>query len=69
MELHDRESSSMTPPDARTPVSADGPHAGPSTNPVADALTRVMGYFSSRSDMAPQNEIVTYITAVGLDPL
>ncbi|MFF3127007.1 phage/plasmid primase, P4 family [Streptomyces sp. NPDC057908] len=59
----------MTPPDARTPVPADGSNAGPSTNPVADALTRVMGYFSSRSDMAPQNEIVTYVTAVYLDLL
>ncbi|MDX2547484.1 DNA primase family protein [Streptomyces sp. WI04-05B] len=59
----------MTPPDALIPVLAAGSSAGPRTNPVADVLASVMGYFSKRDDMAPQNEIVTYITAAYLDQI
>lgn len=59
----------MTPPDALTPAPAAGSSAGPRTNPVADILTSVMGYFSNRDDMAPQNEIVTYVTAAYLDQI
>ncbi|MGW4108359.1 DNA primase family protein, partial [Streptomyces sp. NPDC004976] len=50
-------------------VPAAGSNAGPRTNPVADVLASVMGYFSSRDDMAPQNEIVTYVTAAYLDQI
>ncbi|WP_371793077.1 phage/plasmid primase, P4 family [Streptomyces sp. NBC_01471] len=57
----------MTPPDAPTSLPADGCIAGPRTNPVADVLSSVMKYFSGRDDMAPQNEIITYVTAVYLD--
>ncbi|MFG2684152.1 hypothetical protein [Streptomyces sp. NPDC048392] len=59
----------MTPPDAPTSVPAGGSSAGPRTNPVADVLASVMGYFSNRDDMAPQNEIVTFVTAAYLDQL
>ncbi|MFE7114091.1 phage/plasmid primase, P4 family [Streptomyces sp. NPDC057654] len=50
-------------------IPAAGSSAGPRTNPVADVLARVMGYFSNRDDMAPQNEIVTYITTAYLDQI
>ncbi|MFK0154160.1 phage/plasmid primase, P4 family [Streptomyces sp. NPDC090493] len=59
----------MTPPDAPTSVPAAGSSAGPRTNPVADVLAGVMGYFSNRGDMAPQNEIVTHVTAAYLDQI
>lgn len=59
----------MTPPDALISVPAAGSNAGPRTNPVADVLASVMGYFSNRDDMAPQNEIVTYVTAAYLDQI
>ncbi|WP_327357805.1 DNA primase family protein [Streptomyces sp. NBC_01304] len=48
-------------------VPAAGSNAKPRTNPVADILARVMGYFANRDDMAPQNEIVTHVTAAYLD--
>lgn len=59
----------MPPPDAPTSIPAAGSKAGPRTNPVADVLASVMGYFSNRDDMAPQNEIVTYVTAAYLDQI
>lgn len=57
---------SMTTSDDLTPVFDDDPVVS-STNPVADALTRVMDHFSPEGDIAPQNEIITHATAVYLD--
>ncbi|MFF8918024.1 phage/plasmid primase, P4 family [Streptomyces sp. NPDC015032] len=59
----------MTPPDAPTSAPAAGSNAGPRTNPAADLLPGITGYFSGRDDMAPQNEIITYVTAAYLDHL
>ncbi|MGW3197113.1 DNA primase family protein [Streptomyces sp. NPDC001118] len=59
----------MTPLDALMSVPGAGSNAGSRTNPVADVLASVMGYFSNRDDMAPQNEIVTYVTAAYLDQI
>lgn len=59
----------MPPPDASTSVAAASSSAGSRTNPVADVLVSVMGYFSNRDDMAPPNEIVTYVTAAYLDQI
>ncbi|MGW0900109.1 DNA primase family protein [Streptomyces goshikiensis] len=57
----------MTSPDAPASAPTAGSNPGPRTNPVADVLVSVMRYFSNRDDMAPSNEIVTYVTAAYLD--
>ena len=53
---------SSNTPDAGTPATSA---AVP--NPVAAVMTRVKADFSSRQDMAPQNEIVTHVTEAYLD--
>ncbi|PUB32521.1 putative DNA primase/helicase [Promicromonospora sp. AC04] len=61
---------SMTTLDARTPALADSPVAR-DASPAADVFARVLGYFSTHGDMAPQNEIVTTVTTAylaALDP-
>ncbi|UJW28823.1 phage/plasmid primase, P4 family [Saccharothrix sp. AJ9571] len=66
LEAIEKDSSSMTTPEASAPPSDDDRDAMPG-NPVADVFDSVMNHFAGHRGIAPQNEIVTHATAVYLD--